>query len=422
MIVTVTLNPALDLTYAVAEFVPHGTHRVTTVHERPGGKGLNVARVLHQLGEPVLATGLLGGLTGRRLTELLTAEGVPSSFVEITGETRRTVAVVDPQDATGFWEPGPPITPAEWATFVAHFRSLLPGADVVTLSGSLPPGLPPIAYADLLALARQAGVRAILDTSGPALAAGLTARPAVVKPNTDELFALAGPSPNADPGDEELVAAISGLGADAVVLSRGEQGLLAAIGSETWTATPPERVDGNPTGAGDACVAALARGLRNSDPWPEILADALALSAAAVAAPIAGSFDADLYQRFRPTATVTRRPDVPAHRPQPAHEPPAARRGDGRPTHAADPVAAKPVAPAPGPATADANGAQQASTPASPAPGMAAADGNGARQAASTSVASTPGVPAADENGGRPAAPAVQGSTTQGGSCVRTHR
>ena len=102
MIVTVTLNPALDLTYAVEALVQHGTHRVATVAERAGGKGLNVARVLHALGEPVLATGLLGGATGKLVARLLENEGVRSSFVRISGDTRRTVAVVDPADATGF--------------------------------------------------------------------------------------------------------------------------------------------------------------------------------------------------------------------------------------------------------------------------------------------------------------------------------
>src|SRR5690349_24424393 len=102
MILTVTLNPALDLTYRVDALVPHGTHRVSTVAERPGGKGLNVARVLQALGEPVLATGLVGGATGDRVEHLLADEGVRSSFVRIEGETRRTVAVVDRADATGF--------------------------------------------------------------------------------------------------------------------------------------------------------------------------------------------------------------------------------------------------------------------------------------------------------------------------------
>ncbi|GIM91612.1 1-phosphofructokinase family hexose kinase [Paractinoplanes toevensis] len=339
MIVTVTLNPALDLTYAVDALVPHGTHRVTTVAERPGGKGLNVARVLHALGEPVLATGLLGGTTGGRVAALLRGEGVAASFVDIAGETRRTVAVVDRADATGFWEPGPTITEAEWSRFADHFRGLLREASVVTLSGSLPPGLPASAYAHLIAYAREAGVPTLLDTSGAALRHGLLAGPALAKPNADELAALLAPPESHDrpghlpppeshdrpgllppPGSHDradaagpgapgpaptevggaaagLVALVRAVAGGPVVVSRGAAGLLAIAGDEVWECVPPVALDGNPTGAGDACVAALARGLRDRTAWPDLLADAVALSAAAVAVPVAGAFDPETYRR-----------------------------------------------------------------------------------------------------------------------------
>jgi tagatose 6-phosphate kinase len=296
MIVTVTLNPALDLTYTVDALVPHATHRVATVAERPGGKGLNVAGVLHTLGEPVLATGLLGGATGRRVTELLAAVGVPASFVAIAGETRRTVAVADRHDATGFWEPGPPVTTAEWDSLLAHVRDLLAEADVLTLSGSLPPGVPEDGYAVLIRLARDAGVPVVLDAGGEALRQGLAAGPDLAKPNAAELASLA---PDARPAD------VLAHGARSVVVSRGPEGLLALAGDDAWQAVPPEAVTGNPTGAGDACVAALARGLRDGTAWPGLLADAVALSAAAVSAPVAGTVDADAYRRFRPAVTVT---------------------------------------------------------------------------------------------------------------------
>jgi tagatose 6-phosphate kinase len=321
MIVTVTLNPALDLTYAVDALVPHGTHRVATVAERAGGKGLNVARVLHALGEPVLATGLLGGATGNRVASLLTDEGVRSSFVRIAGETRRTVAVVDRADATGFWEPGPAVTPDEWSLFVAEFRELLGPATVVALSGSLPQGVPIDAYASLIALATAANVPTVLDTSGPALLAGLRAVPTVAKPNADELEALlhAAPIPNGTtpnaaspnvralhgrrPGPLGLAEAVRTVAAGPVVVSRGAAGLLAVAGDEVWECAPPVPIEGNPTGAGDACVAALARGLRDRTPWPDLLPDAVALSAAAVAAPEAGAFDPDVYRLTRPAVT-----------------------------------------------------------------------------------------------------------------------
>jgi len=237
MIVTVTLNPALDLTYRVDALVPHGTHRVAAVAERPGGKGINVAAALRTLGEPVLATGLLGGATGGRVTDLLAGEGLPAAFVPIAGETRRTVVVADHDDATGFWEPGPQVTAGEWAAFVAHFRDLLGGA---------------------------AGGRELAD-AGAALA----------------------------------------LGARAVVVSRGPRGVVALTTAGAWRGVPPERIAGNPTGAGDACVAALARGLRDQTPWPDLVADAVALSAAAVAAPSAGAVDRDTYRRLLPAVRVS---------------------------------------------------------------------------------------------------------------------
>jgi tagatose 6-phosphate kinase len=310
MIVTVTLNPALDLTYAVDALVPHGTHRVATVAERPGGKGLNVARVLHTLGEPVLATGLLGGATGARVADLLTGEGVRSSFVRIAGETRRTVAVVDGADATGFWEPGPTITAAEWSLFLDEFRELLGPATVVALSGSLPPGVPVSGYAELIALAEAASVPTVLDTSGPALRAGLRAGPSMAKPNADELDALL----PRRPGPAGLAEAVRALAAGPVVVSRGAAGLFAVTADEVWECAPPVPVDGNPTGAGDACVAALARGLRDRTPWPDLLPDAVALSAAAVAAPVAGAFDPDVYRQTRPIATPSGGPRVRTHR------------------------------------------------------------------------------------------------------------
>jgi tagatose 6-phosphate kinase len=310
MIVTVTLNPALDLTYAVDALVPHGTHRVATVAERPGGKGLNVARVLHALGEPVLATGLLGGPTGDRVASLLTAEGVRSSFVRMAGETRRTVAVVDGADATGFWEPGPTVTPGEWSLFVAEFRELLGPATVVTLSGSLPPGVPIDAYASLIALASAANVPTLLDTSGPALLAGLRATPSLAKPNIDELAGVL----SRQPGPQGLADAVRAVAAGPVVVSRGSAGLIAIAGDEVWECAPPVPIEGNPTGAGDACVAALARGLRDRTPWPDLLPDAVALSAAAVAAPEAGAFDPGIYRQTRPTATPAGGNHARAHR------------------------------------------------------------------------------------------------------------
>ncbi|MDG6107499.1 1-phosphofructokinase family hexose kinase [Dactylosporangium aurantiacum] len=269
-----TLNPALDLTYTVDALVPHATHRVGQVAERAGGKGLNVAGVLHALGEPVLATGLLGGATGAAVAARTRP---PHRFTTIAGETRRTVTVLDGVDATGLWEPGPVVTGEEWAAFRTLYTDLVRGAAVVVLSGSLPQGLPVDAYAQLVRLARRYDCRSVLDTSGAALRLGAAAGPDVVKPNADELRAL-GPTDSA------------------VVESHGPRGLIARTPQGAWRAAPPEVVTGNPTGAGDACAAAIARGLRDGTPWPRLLADAVALAAAAVVAPVAGEIDVNHYR------------------------------------------------------------------------------------------------------------------------------
>jgi tagatose 6-phosphate kinase len=296
MIATVTLNLALDVTYTVGEITWHAANRVNAVSERAGGKGVNVARVLAALGHSAVVCGLAGGPTGDAITAELDAAGMQTALTPIAGSNRRTVAVVDSTkgDATGFWEPGPTVTEDEWQDFLEVYETALADAAAVVLSGSVPPGLPTGAYGELCRRAAEAGVPAILDADGDALRAGLAGRPAVIKPNREELARVA-------PGADWVAAAdsLTKAGADSVVVSGGADGMLAVTPEGVWRAAPPERVAGNPTGAGDAAVAALTAGLVDGRTWPERLADAVALSAAAVGTPVAGGFDDELYQRLR---------------------------------------------------------------------------------------------------------------------------
>ncbi|MCW3814334.1 1-phosphofructokinase family hexose kinase [Micromonospora sp. DR5-3] len=301
MILTVTLNAALDVTYRVSALVLGGTHRVAEVAERAGGKGVNVARVLRTLDAPVVATGLAGGACGTRIRSLLTAEGVRESFVPIAAESRRTLVVAEPDAATGLWEPGPMVTPDEWAAFLGRFADLVGGAEVVVLSGSLPPGVPLDAYGTLIGAARDANARTVLDSSGEPLRHGLNACPDLIKPNAEELAGLVG---HALGGPAAAADAVRALEARAVVASFGPEGLLARTEQGSWHAFLPYPVAGNPTGAGDACVAALAHGMLHRQPWPEQLAEAVALSAAAVRAPVAGSVDLSDYRRLRRAVTL----------------------------------------------------------------------------------------------------------------------
>jgi tagatose 6-phosphate kinase len=190
------------------------------------------------------------------------------------------VTVVAEGEATLLNEPGPVVTPAEWAALEAR----IPDAGVLVISGSLPPGV------DVGAIARLAArdIPAIVDTSGEPLRQAAPYAWAV-KPNAEELATLT--------GTDDPVAGARMLRAGTVVVSLGADGLLAVTGDDVHRVAPPEVVTGNPTGAGDAVVAALAAGV--GSPWPDLLADATALSAAAVLAPVAGSYDPAAYERFR---------------------------------------------------------------------------------------------------------------------------
>ncbi|WP_327585707.1 1-phosphofructokinase family hexose kinase [Nonomuraea sp. NBC_00507] len=316
MILTVTLNMALDVTYEVPSVDWDGVNRVGAVHRRAGGKGVNVARVLAALGRQVLVTGLVGGPTGRAIEEDLASAGLRSELCRIAGDSRTTLAVCEtagpaaPQEPAAphesaaphekvatrrtalFNEPGPDVTPDELAGFVRRYTSLAREADVVVLSGSLPRGVPADIYATLAGIP---DAPVIVDADGDPLRHAPKGRPAVVKPNAEELA-------RAFPGGQGAQE-VRSQGAEAVVVSMGADGLLAVTGEGTFRARMPYTVVGNPTGAGDALVAGLAMDVGR--PWPDRLRRAAALGAAAVAAPVAGAFDRDVYAAIHPQIVIT---------------------------------------------------------------------------------------------------------------------
>ena len=295
VILTVTLNMALDVTYHVDGFTCGRTTRVREVGRRAGGKGVNVARVLHALGHEAVVTGLAGGFTGAAARAELKAAGVRDEFVEIAGESRMTMTVVDREGrATGFSEPGPVVAREEWAAARSRCSVLIDSASVVVLAGSLPPGLPASAYAQLICRANEAGIPTVLDAQGEALVLGAAARPAVVKVNVAEMASATG-ADDVEAGAQALRDA----GAQTVVITDGPAGLTCFSAQGALRAVAPEVGTGNPTGAGDAVSAALAAGMIDDMPWADRISAAAALSAAAVAAPLAGSFDPDAYRRLR---------------------------------------------------------------------------------------------------------------------------
>ena len=295
MIVTVTPNPALDLTWHVASLTVGGTHRADAGQARAGGKGLNVARVAHAEGAHVIALTTAGGATGEEFAAELAASGVPHVLVPVAAATRRSIALVDEAlgDTTIVNERGIAPTTAEWQALRAAVADALDAPDdparVLVISGSLPPGLPDDALPALIRLGRDAGVAVIADTSGPALLAAADAGASVLKPNEHELRDATGLD---DPieGARELIRR----GASLVLLSLGAEGMLAVSGTASGgVSVLHARLDaalaGNPTGAGDAGVAACAALMDAGVADPEqILRRATAWSAAAVLMPLAG--------------------------------------------------------------------------------------------------------------------------------------
>ncbi|CAB3767403.1 phosphofructokinase [Burkholderia sp. MSh2] len=286
-IVTVTLNPAVDVATSVAHLVD--THKLRCARPRrdPGGGGINVARTVHRLGGDCVALYLAGGPTGDVLALLLEAERVPAVRIRIAGETRENVCVTE--TATGreyrFLMPGPSVTEREWRDCAARIARLQPAPRYLVLSGSLPPGAPDDLYATLARAAAANGSRVVVDASGPALRAALDAGVHLVKPSLDELSALAG-----EPLDEasacrkaaELVAQGR---ADIVALTLGARG--------AWVVTRERalRLPGRPAavastvGAGDSFVGGMVWALARGVPLDDACRYALAASAASVEHP-----------------------------------------------------------------------------------------------------------------------------------------
>lgn len=194
MILTVTLNAALDRTLTVPSFSSGHRHRATAAVALPGGKGVNIARALKCLGEPVIATGLAGGRTGTTIIEELTAEGILNDFVRIREESRASTAVVDPMSGaqTEINEVGPAVGADEIAVLFDKLRYLSKGADLVVLAGSLPRDVPEDVYATMLSDLNASSIPVALDAFGANLRAGLAGEPMIISPNRREAEEVVG--------------------------------------------------------------------------------------------------------------------------------------------------------------------------------------------------------------------------------------
>ncbi|MEN8656237.1 1-phosphofructokinase [Streptomyces sp. 21So2-11] len=283
MIVTVTPNPSLDRTYEVPALDRGEVIRATTDRMDPGGKGVNVSRAVASAGHRTLAVMPLGGAPGALVAELLGAQGIEVAPVPVAGHTRSNISVVEPDGTlTKINAPGPELTAAEAESLLETVRARSAGADWIACCGSLPRGLAPEWYAELVARAHEAGARIALDTSGPSLLAALRERPDVVKPNAEELAQAVG-RPLTTVGDAVKAAQeLRDAGARAVLASLGADGQLLVGESGTYFGSAHVTAVRSNVGAGDASLAGF---LAAGGEGPDALAAAVAHGAAAVQLP-----------------------------------------------------------------------------------------------------------------------------------------
>jgi 1-phosphofructokinase len=283
MILTVTPNPSLDRTYEVPALERGEVVRATGERMDPGGKGVNVSRAVAAAGRRTVAVLPLGGAPGAVVAELLAVQDIEVTAVRIAGATRSNIALAEPDGVlTKINAPGPELTAAEQELLLETVREQSRDADWIACCGSLPRGLAPAWYADVVARAHAGGARIALDTSGRALLEALRERPDVVKPNAEELAEAVG-RPLSTVGDAVKAAEeLRGMGAGAVLASLGADGQLLVDGAGTWFGSARVDVVRSNVGAGDSSLAGF---LIAGGSGPEALASAVAHGAAAVQLP-----------------------------------------------------------------------------------------------------------------------------------------
>lgn len=277
MILTITLNPSVDIAYQLDTFHLDTVNRVEKVQKTAGGKGLNVTRVLKQIGEDVVATGFIGGEIGSYVKKQLTRNDIKNSFVEIGNETRNCIAILHDGQQTEILEQGPTIQEHEALNFIEHLEIILNNVDVVAISGSLPKGLASNYYVKVIELCKKCGVAVVLDCSGEALKNVLESqqKPTVIKPNTEELSQLIGKNVTDD--IQELKAVLSGQlfqGIEWIVVSLGAKGAFAKHKDKFYRVKIPKINVVNPVGSGDSTVAGIAASLAHALPDVELLKNA----------------------------------------------------------------------------------------------------------------------------------------------------
>lgn len=259
MITTVTLNPAVDRSYRIDGFEKGKIFRCNNYRKTPGGKGLNVTRVIKDLGEAVTATGFLAGRNGSFISDKLDELKIEHSFIITKGETRDCIAILSSDKSqTEILESGPEISDAAFDDFLNEYNNIIKDSSVICASGSLPENLDVNTYFKLITIAKGYNKKFILDSSGEALKEGIKAKPYMIKPNKEELENIISRKIN---NEEELIQEaikIHDIGVENVLISLGNEGALLVCSSGVFRTKLPKINAVNPVGSGDSMVAGFA--------------------------------------------------------------------------------------------------------------------------------------------------------------------
>lgn len=287
-ILTLTMNPALDIATDVERVEPEYKLRCEAATLDPGGGGINVARVIHRLGGEALPIVALGGPIGQVLRSLLHANGIAAETVDIAGDTRLDFTVDEraTRQQYRFVLQGPRLEASEWRRCLEALQRHLEVDALVVASGSLPPGVPEDFYAMLARIVRAAGARCVLDTSGVPLRAALDEGVYLVKPNRRELEQLVGHELREPAAQEAAIRALIARGASEIVaLTLGAQGAVMGSGRTMMRAAPPPVAARSAVGAGDSFVGALVLALAQHAALEQVFRRAMAAGAAALLTP-----------------------------------------------------------------------------------------------------------------------------------------
>lgn len=284
MIYTVTLNPALDKTAYIPNFTVNTVNRMSKLRIDPGGKGINVSKVISKLGGKSIAIALLGGATGSYILSALKGQGIECKPFEIGSETRTNLKVVDPKlnTHTDINEPGPCVKEQSLNSVLKALTSHLKGNDIVVLSGSLPRDAPVNTYATWTRACKETGAKVFLDADGDKLAKGIEASPYLIKPNEIELGTILGQTLDTDSKVVEAARELVARGIKNVVVSMGANGAIFATKEQAFKAQALKVPVGSTVGAGDSVVAALAYAESNDLPVEDTIRLAMATGAANV--------------------------------------------------------------------------------------------------------------------------------------------